>query len=316
MELQELNGESRGIKQYQDKGDWVMSEMSEKIRRDFGASDAKRDAGLTTPEDVERFDDIRYGEDPEWQVMDLYRPKAAKGEKLPVIISFHGGGWVYGNKEIYQFYCMSLAQRGFAVVNFTYRLAPEFKFPAPLEDMNLVMAWVLDHAEEYGLDTNRIFGVGDSAGGNGLGLYSAFLTDPDYAKKFAFKAPDGAILRGVALNCGAFIMEEEGAEDINRPSLMADYLPGKGTPEEYELLNVTKHVTADYPPTFLMTSSHDFLKPQAGLMAKALTEANVPFLFRFYSDKETPLWHVFHCDVRNPWGQRCNDDECNFFKSL
>ncbi len=293
-----------------------MSEMSDKIRKDFGEGDAKRDAGLTTPEDVRRYDDICYGSEPEWQVLDVYRPKAEEGKKLPVIISFHGGGWVYGNKEIYQFYCMSLAQRGFAVVNFTYRLAPEFKFPAPLEDMNLVMSWVLDHGEEYGFDTDRIFAVGDSAGGNGLGLYSCFLTNPEYQKNFAFKPHEKAKLRGVALNCGVFHMEAESSPDLNRPSLMEDYLPEKGTPEEYKLVNVLNHVTRDFPPAFLMTSAQDFLKNEAGLLAQVLTEHDVPFLYRFYSDKNQPLWHVFHCDVRNEWGKRCNDDECNFFRSL
>lgn len=96
--------------------------------------DAKRNEGLTTPEGIMRFDDVSYGEY-ERNVLDVYKPKDAKG-KLPVIVSVHGGGWVYGNKEIMQFYCMSLAERGFAVVNFNYRLAPEHKHPIPLVDTN------------------------------------------------------------------------------------------------------------------------------------------------------------------------------------
>ena len=115
-----------------------MSAVSDKIRKMFGEGDAERDAGLSTPSDVVRYDDIVYGKDPKWQCLDVYRPKFRKG-KLPVIISVHGGGWVYGDKEVYQWYCMNLAQRGFAVVNFTYRLAPEYKFPASLEDTNSVM---------------------------------------------------------------------------------------------------------------------------------------------------------------------------------
>lgn len=95
-----------------------------------------------------------------------------RGRPLPAIVSVHGG-WVYGSKEVYQFYCMSLARRGFAVVNFSYRLAPKHKFPAPLEDANAVFHWVLAHAGEYGFDPERIFAVGDSAGANILRLYSA-----------------------------------------------------------------------------------------------------------------------------------------------
>lgn len=103
-----------------------MSDIAETIREQFGKGDAIRDAGNTTPADVERHDNILYGSDPKWQILDVYRPKNHAG-KLPVIISYHGGGWVYGTKEVYQWYCMSLAQRGFAVINYTYRLAPEFK---------------------------------------------------------------------------------------------------------------------------------------------------------------------------------------------
>ena len=96
--------------------------------------DAKRNEGLKTPRGIQRIDDLRYGED-ERNVLDVYRPKDAHG-RLPVIVSIHGGGWVYGNKEIMQFYCMSLAEKGFAVVNFNYRLAPYHKHPVPLEDAN------------------------------------------------------------------------------------------------------------------------------------------------------------------------------------
>ena len=71
--------------------------------------DAKRNAGLTTPDSIRRFDDIRYGEY-ERNVLDVYCPKDADG-KVPIIVSIHGGGWVYGNKEIMQFYCMSLAEK-------------------------------------------------------------------------------------------------------------------------------------------------------------------------------------------------------------
>ena len=120
---------------------WMLNKM-------FTLGDKKRDEGLVTPEDVERKDNIQYGPNKEWNVLDVYCPKNREG-MLPVIVSIHGGGWVYGNKEVYQFYCMNLAQRGFAVVNFTYRLAPKFKFPAPLEDTNNVIRWIFDNAKEY-----------------------------------------------------------------------------------------------------------------------------------------------------------------------
>ena len=175
-----------------------MSELSDKIRSEFKKADDERDALMNTPEDIERWDNIVYGhDDREMQRLDVYRPKQAQGEDLPVIISVHGGAWMYGDKERYQYYCMSLAQRGFAVVNFTYRLAPESKFPAQLEDVNLVCKWVMKRAGRFHFDTERIFAVGDSAGAHLLGLYAAICTNPAYAAKYDFAVPEGFALTAI-----------------------------------------------------------------------------------------------------------------------
>ena len=113
------------------------------LRASFKISDTIRDRGLQAPKDIVRFDNLPYGTDPRWQTLDVYRPKNAGGTALPVIVSVHGGGWVYGDKNLYQYYCMSLAQHGFAVVNFSYRLAPRHKFPAALQDTDAVFHWVM-----------------------------------------------------------------------------------------------------------------------------------------------------------------------------
>ena len=106
-----------------------MSKTSDYVRKSFKEGDDIRDAGLTTPDYVKRYNNIQYGKDSYYQTLDVYRPKG-NNNILPVIVSIHGGGWVYGDKELYQYYCMSLTQHGFAVVNFSYRLAPEAKYPS------------------------------------------------------------------------------------------------------------------------------------------------------------------------------------------
>lgn len=290
-----------------------MSVTSDMVRKMFKEGDDKRDAGLTTPEGIVRYDDIVYGTDERWQVLDVYRPKSMEGKKLPVIVSVHGGGWVYGDKERYQFYCMNLAQRGFAVVNFTYRLAPEFKYPAAIEDTNLVFTWMLSHAEEYKFDTEHVFAVGDSAGAHNLGLYVAICTNPAYAKNYAFRVPEGFVPTAIALNCGAYEIRVDGEGDELTGKLMQDYLPLGGSREELSLISVAEHVTRHYPPTFFMTAVEDFLKEQAPILAKKLAECNVPFVYRFYGDSENKLGHVFHCNIRTADAKLCNDEECGFF---
>ncbi len=293
-----------------------MSITSMYVRRTFKKSDDERDAGLTTPEDIRRFDNIEYGPNRNWQKLDVYRPKAAQGP-LPVIVSVHGGGWVYGDKELYQYYCMNLAERGFAVVNFTYRLAPEYKFPAPLEDTNLVFEWVLGHREKYGFDTDHIFAVGDSAGAHILGLYLALCTDPDFAARFSFKPPEGFVPTAAALNCGIYkITLDKGPEDRNNRLLMRDFLPNKGTPDELETICVTDHVNPRFPPVIVMTAYGDFLRDQAQPLIDALRACSVEVAFLFYGDEGSQLGHVFHLNIRTPDAVICNDEECSLFQSL
>lgn len=294
-----------------------MSQASDTMRREWKINDAKRDAGLTTPDDIQRFDDIQYGPDPVENKLDVYRPKNAQG-KIPVIVSVHGGGWVYGDKELYQFYGMTLAQRGFAVVNFTYRLAPEVKFPAPLEDTNNVISWMYENQEEYGLDMEHVFMVGDSAGGHLCGLYSAICTNPEYAVNYTFKVPNGFVPQAVALNCGAYNPLSEvgvlgGEQD---QEIMEDFLPEKGSAKERALVNVTDHVTEKFPPVYLMTCVGDFCRPQAPLLEATLKKNGVYYEFKTYGTEENPLYHVFHLTIQEPEGQKCNDEECDFFRRM
>lgn len=294
-----------------------MSRTSERVRKEWKIGDEKRDAGLTTPENIQRYDDLPYGPDPMWNKLDVYRPKEAKG-KLPVIVNIHGGGWVYGDKELYQFYGMTLAQRGFAVVNFTYRLAPEAKYPAPLEDINHVVIWMYENQDAYGLDMKHVFMVGDSAGGHLCGLYSAICTNPEYAKNYELKVPEEFVPEAVALNCGVYnpmgdevVIGKE--EDIE---LMEDFLPEKGSERERKLINLTDHITSDFPPVYLMTAVGDFCRPQASLLENILKKNGVYYEFKTYGTEEKPLYHVFHVTIQEPEGQKCNDEECEFFRRI
>ena len=271
--------------------------------------DEKRNAGLKTPDGIERFDDISYGKN-ERNILDVYRPKNSEG-KLPVIVSIHGSGWVYGNKEIMQFYCMSLAEKGFAVVNYSYRLAPKYKHPVPLEDANTIFYWVFENADVYGFDTDHIFALGDSCGANTLGLYCCLCTDPDYAKELGITPPKGFVPKAVALNSGLYRLVR-GEEDL-LDSLAEAYFPGGGTDSEYAKIDLGRRVTADFPPAFVMTALGDFLMPQAKPFYEKLKTLGVKAVYRCYGDEENALNHVFHINIKLAQARTCNEDECAFF---
>ena len=296
---------------------------ADKIRKQFSEGDAKRDADQKTPDDVMRFDDIMYGDDKEfrkWQLLDVYRPKSAGQSpalvKLPVIVIVHGGAWVYGDKDVYQFYGMRLARRGFAVVNYSYRLAPEKKFPSSMQDTEKVFRWISDNAEQYGFDTQNVFAVGDSAGAHLLALYASALSNAEYAKNFPFISRKNLTLRGIALNCGKYKMDDEREKELQTDLLVEILMRKGGTAEELNLIDASAHVTKDFPPSFVMTCRGDFLVQQAPLIMNALKTAGVPYEYRCYGTDEKPLWHVFHCDPHLPEADICNDEECNFFKKL
>ncbi len=288
-----------------------MSLTSLIVRYNFGKGDRKRDAGLTTPDDVVRFDNIQYGKDRKWQILDVYRPKEKEG-KLPVIISVHGGGWVYGTKEVYQFYCMSLAQRGFAVVNFNYRLAPGHKYPAQIEDTNAVLKWVLENREVYGFDTDNVFAVGDSAGGHLLSVYSAMLCDESYAKHYGIDTPKNFQFNATALNCGVY--RQAMPEKKMKADLLNDLLPKGWTKEDLDMLNSYDKVKPGYPPVFLMSANGDFLKDQPEFLIPALKENGIPYEVHIYGSEGNVLGHVFHVNMRLEDAKLCNDEECAFFR--
>ena len=285
-----------------------MSLQSLSFRLLAGHSDTQRDRGLTTPKDIRRIDNIPYGPDVRWNTLDVYRPREQSG-KLPVIVNVHGGGYVYGSTKQYQFYCMDLARRGFAVVSFNYRLAPRYKFPTPIFDLNLVMEWVCKKADIHGFDFERAVLIGDSAGAQLASQYAVICTNPEYAEVMGVTPPDFC-LRAVGLNCGMYDLRKR-AYEISENKLMIDYFTEH--PSAYgRKLDVLDYVTEKFPPTYLLTSKGDFLVDQCEPMAQLLTEKGVPCEYKIYGDEKTG--HVFHLDMRSDLARQANDEEIAFIK--
>ena len=98
----------------------------------------------------------------------LYRPLGSTpGAALPVLVYFHGGGWVIGDLDTHDVLCRSLANgAGCAVASIDYRMGPEHRFPAAVDDVLAATRWVRREAASLGLDAGRLAVGGDSAGGN------------------------------------------------------------------------------------------------------------------------------------------------------
>jgi acetyl esterase/lipase len=111
--------------------------------------------------------DVAFGPQPR-QRLDLYYPSALGADvprpDLPVIVFIHGGSWQSGSKDGYSFVGRALASRGFLVAVPNYRLVPQVRFPAFLQDNAGAVRWLIANAERHGGDPNRIVLVGHSAG--------------------------------------------------------------------------------------------------------------------------------------------------------
>lgn len=294
-----------------------MSLVSYIFKKNCKKSDTKRDANLVAPENVTAVKNIPYAAGGKYNLLDVYFPKGTS-EKLPVIVSIHGGGYVYGTKEVYFHYGMYLASLGFTVVNFNYHLAPRFKFPSQLGEINTVFEWISKNAEQYYMDTNNVFVVGDSAGAQLNSHYAAIYSNPEFEKLFDFKVPRDEIkIRAVALNCGLYALEavSSGGSVLNTNQLQIDYLGKKLTDEKKKMLDVLGNITSDFPPSFVMTAEYDFLKQNAQPMADFLKSKGVENECHLYGKEgQNYMAHVFHVNMNLEEAKVCNQDETAFFR--
>ncbi|MCR5214915.1 MAG: alpha/beta hydrolase [Eubacterium sp.] len=307
-----------------------MSFQSFMFNRMCTKSDKKRDAGLTIPDDIEYIRDISYGRNKKYHILDVCYPKSAirvsnediidgdsentpkSMKKLPIIISIHGGGYVYGTKEVYQFYCADLAKRGFAVINFNYRLAPKYKFPAPLEDLTRVFKWIMSNVDDYQFDLDNVFLVGDSAGAQLVSQYAAIYSNREYRNIMNIKKPNKIKIKAVGLACGLYDLKSSYIEQ-NGKGMMKDYL-GSNIDKYGEKLNILDYINKDFPPAYIFSSKGDFLMDNCQPMAELLKERGVKCKYKIYGNKKTG--HVFHVNVRDEIGQEANRDQTDFFKKF
>lgn len=290
-------------------------EDANKMRKAWATGDGLRDEGLVESDKLVIIKDIDYSENYNdvWHKADIYYPEGTQ-EKLPVIVSVHGGGWFYGDKELYRFYCMHLAEAGFCVVNFNYRLSPENQYPAGFHDVCSLFDFVAGNADKYPFDLERLFVVGDSAGAQLTSQYSIYATNAEYRKLFSFEdVKNIPVPKKVGLNCGIYDMKDLAERD---QSLNLWYLDDEMKANDKEsFYNVLDYLTKDFPQAYLMVSVNDPLTVNTAPLKKRLETLGVSHVYKEYGQDNPSDGHVFHVNMKSENGIQCNKDEIAFFMS-
>lgn len=109
------------------------------------------------------YANIAYANQPR-QKLDVYRPKNTAKSGAPMVIFFYGGSWSSGDRADYRFVGEALASKGIVAVIADYRLSPDVRYPAFVQDSALAVRWAVDHASDWGASPQRIYVMGHSAG--------------------------------------------------------------------------------------------------------------------------------------------------------
>jgi acetyl esterase/lipase len=205
----------------------------------------------------------------------IYRPPAAARAELPVIVSFHGGGWISGHVGQSEWWHSELAARAGAVVIATgYGLAPERTFPDPLEDCYAGLAWVVDNAARLGIDANRVAVMGNSVGGifaAGVTLLARDRSGPHIALQL--------LINPYLDLAHDYPSEHEHADGpfLTRAYMRqtsAQYLAGHDATDPYASPMLARH--DGLPAALIQTAGRDPLRDQGAAYAVALRAAGVP----------------------------------------
>ena len=201
----------------------------------------------------------------------------------PCLVFFHGGGWVIGNLDSHDVACRKLADEGqLIVLAVDYRLAPEHKFPAAVDDAIAATQWIADNARQLGIDASRLSVGGDSAGGN-------------LAAVVAISARDGngpAIAGQLLIYPATEAARTHPSHSEPETSILLthsvtrwfydQYLNGAADVDDWRASPARIKSLTGLPPAYVLTAGADPLRDEGDEYAKRLKEAGVPVTYRSF----------------------------------
>lgn len=235
--------------------------------------------GEKVPAPEVRRQDVRYRAAAGEQPLRVYVPDGESAGPRPVILYFHGGGWVIANVSTYDSSAAALAEKtGAIVMSAGYRRAPEHRFPAAHDDAVAAYEWVLANAEKHGGDARKVALAGESAGGN-LAANVAVA-----ARDRKLQAPVALLLvypvAGTDMNTESY-REHANAAPLDKAA-MQWFVKYATTPRDAQdpRLNLLAADLKGLPPTTIITAEIDPLRSDGELLARKLKAAGVKTTYR------------------------------------
>ena len=218
----------------------------------------------------------------------IYTPRnAAAGALLPVVVHFHGAGWVGGDLDTHDAiarYCARHADT--IVIAVDYRLAPEHRFPAAVEDAYAAVQWTSEHARELGGDPSRLAVMGDSAGAT-LATVTCLLARDRGTPRIAYQA---LLYPALDLRLSASYPSRDAFGSGEYFLSVADmhwfrshYLGNPDTEESDPRVSpLASDDLGQLPPALIVAAGYDPLRDEAKLYADRLSAAGVPVEYRCF----------------------------------
>jgi acetyl esterase len=202
----------------------------------------------------------------------------------PCLVFFHGGGWTIGDLDSHDVVCRKLADEGqVIVVSVDYRVAPEHKFPAAVEDAATATSWIADNAKQFGIDASRLVVGGDSAGGNLAAVVAIWARDgngPAIAGQvLIYPATEAARTHPSHSEPETSILLTHSVTRWfydNYLNSAADIHDWRASPSRAKTL-------AGLPPAYVLTAGGDPLRDEGDEYARRLKEAGVPVTYRHFA---------------------------------
>lgn len=281
-------------------------------------SDKKRMATQTPPKNIVKVKDVTYLDDGNpYHKFDVFYPEGTIPEEgLPVIIDIHGGGWMYASKDLNEYYCMELANKGYCVFSISYRLVPDVTVYEQIKDCTDALAYINSNMKNYPANKKTVMLTGDSAGGQ-LALYSTILNNNTDAREIFGTVDTKLNIKCLLLTSPVTYAKSGGWFSIYTKKMWGEDYKTK-VAYNYMDLDEIMVLANNMPPTYFITSSgdtlaHDQTVNAYNYFADKGYECEIQDFTDLRDGKKLP--HVFSVlDPFDEYGQKAINDALDYYQ--